>query len=159
MQLTYHTDYALRLLIYLVMHPGETVGTRVVAEHYGISPNHLIKVAKQLTQGGWLLASRGAGGGVRLAEHTLEAKVGEIVRFTEATDLVECFSPGSNSCPISGHCMLKPMLFEARQAFFDVLDSYTVRDLAWQTAGAFFPSSQRKVVGKPSISTRGLPRT
>lgn len=152
MQLTYHTDYALRLLIYLVMHPGETVSTRAVADYYGISLNHLTKVAKQLTQGGWLLSTRGVKGGLRLADHTLSAKVGDIVRFTENTDLVECFTPGTNTCPISRACFLKPMLYQARAAFFGVLDGYTVRDLAWQAA-TLFPSSPEKLVGEKRSST------
>lgn len=129
-QLTYHTDYALRMLIYLGRRPGQTVSTREIAEHYGVSLNHLTKVAKSLTQGGWLLSTRGVGGGVMLAEHTPDVAVGDIVRYTENTDLVECFHIKTNTCPIHKACRLKPILFQARQAFFDVLDSYTVRDLA-----------------------------
>ncbi len=130
MQLTYHTDYALRMLIYLVSKPGQTVSTREVAEHYGISLHHLIKVAKSLTQGGYLEATRGIGGGVALAAHTKNTSVGEIVRYTENTDLVECFDPKTNTCPIIRGCHLKPILYQARQAFFDVLDAFTVNDLA-----------------------------
>ncbi|WP_038172734.1 Rrf2 family transcriptional regulator [Verrucomicrobium sp. BvORR106] len=130
MQLTYHTDYALRLLIYLLSHPDRTVSTREMAEFYGVSLNHLVKVAKSLTRGGWLISSRGVGGGVMLAKHTPDTKVGDIVRYTENTDIVECFQPKTNTCPIHRNCDLKPILFQARRAFFDVLDSFTVRDLA-----------------------------
>lgn len=65
-----------------------------------------------------------------LAEHTPDITVGEIVRHTENTDLVECFQPKTNTCPIHRGCQLKPILLQARQAFFDVLDNFTVRDLA-----------------------------
>jgi len=129
-QLTYHTDYALRVLIYLLPRPGQTVSTREMAEFYGISLNHLIKVTKSLTQAGWLISSRGVGGGVMLAAHTPDVKVGEVVRHTENTALVECFQLETNTCPIHIGCQLKPILHQARQAFFSVLDSYTVRDLA-----------------------------
>lgn len=129
-QITLHTDYALRLLIYLVARPGQNVSTREIAEHYGISVEHLIKVAKSLTQGRWLIASRGIGGGLRLADHTPEARIGDIVRHTENTDLTECFDSRTNTCPIHRCCQLKPVLHEARRAFFEVLDSYRVKDLA-----------------------------
>ena len=46
MQLTTHTDYALRLLIYLMSHRSRKVSTREVAEAYAISLHHLAKVAK-----------------------------------------------------------------------------------------------------------------
>lgn len=129
-QLTYHTDYALRVLIYLVNRPGQKVTTREMAEYYGVSLNHLTKVAKALTRAGWLATTRGAGGGLMLAPHTLGTKLGEIVRLTENWSLVECFTPATNTCPITKGCQLKPLLYHARKAFFDVLDTQTVRDLA-----------------------------
>jgi len=147
-QLTYHTDYALRLLIYLVARPGQTVGTREIAEHYGISPDHLIKVAKSLTRAGWLVSSRGVGGGVRLAERTPSTPIGDIVRHTENTPLVECFHLETNTCPIHRGCHLRSILHQAHQAFFDVLDSFTVSDLAKN------PGSLASPLGKKPRRTR-----
>jgi Rrf2 family nitric oxide-sensitive transcriptional repressor len=135
MQLTTHSDYALRLLIYLMSHEARSVSTREVAEAYGISLHHLTKVAKALTKCGWLVTTRGSGGGLKLASHTPEARLGEIVRQTETSlDLAECFNPMRNSCPIIGVCGLKPVLYRARQAFFNVLDAVTLRDIARNSA-------------------------
>ena len=131
MQLTTHTDYALRLLLYLMTHAGRKVSTKEVADAYGISLHHLTKVAKSLTKGGWLIAARGAGGGLELAAHTAATRIGEIVRYTEFTcDLAECFTPPINTCPIIAVCRLKPVLYRARKAFFDVLDSVTIQEIA-----------------------------
>jgi len=57
-QLNYHTDYALRVLTYLAVRPGRRVSTREMAEFYGISLHHLTKVAKFLSQRGWLVTTR-----------------------------------------------------------------------------------------------------
>jgi Rrf2 family nitric oxide-sensitive transcriptional repressor len=131
MQLTTHTDYALRLLIFLASQPERKVSTREVAEAYNISLHHLTKVAKSLTKGGWLVAARGGGGGLELAPQTAETRLGEIVRYTEFSHaLAECFTPASNTCPITRVCCLKPVLYRAQKAFFDVLDTVTVRDIA-----------------------------
>ncbi len=66
-----------------------------------------------------------------LAAHTLETQVGEIVRYTEYTcDLAECFNPARNFCPITPVCHLKPLLYRARRAFFDVLDAVSVHEIA-----------------------------
>lgn len=131
MQLTTHTDYALRLLLYLMSHRTRKVSTREVADAYGISLHHLTKVAKSLTKGGWLIAARGSGGGLLLSAHTPNTRIGEIVRYTEFTcDLAECFNPKTNTCPIVAVCHLKPVLYRARKAFFDVLDTVTVQDIA-----------------------------
>ena len=131
MQLTTHSDYALRLLIYLMSSPSRKVSTREVADAYGISLHHLTKVAKSLTKAGWLVAARGSGGGLTLAPHTPAARVGEIVRYTETNmDVAECFTARTNTCPIIGVCRLKPVLYRARKAFFDVLDSVTIQEIA-----------------------------
>ncbi|MEP6672553.1 MAG: Rrf2 family transcriptional regulator [Chthoniobacter sp.] len=131
MQLTTHSDYALRLLIYLTSHRARKVSTKEVASAYGISLNHLTKVAKSLTKAGWLISARGGGGGLMLAPHTPETRVGEIVRHTEYTcDLAECFNIAGNQCPITHVCRLKPLLYRARKAFFDVLDAVTVQEIA-----------------------------
>lgn len=131
MKLTSHTDYALRALIYLAVHPERIVSTREMAEAYGVSPHHMTKVTKSLTKGGWLLAARGAGGGLTLAPHTLAAGLGDIVRHMEShCEIAECFDPKTNTCVIARMCRLKPVLFRARAAFFEVLDATTVADIA-----------------------------
>lgn len=135
MQLTTYSDYALRLVIYLMVHPSRHVTTREVADAYGISLNHLTKVAKSLTKAGWLVSSRGGGGGLMLAAHTPDTHLGEIVRHTEGCcDLAECFDRVRNTCPITAVCRLKPVLYRARKAFFDVLDAVTIRDIARNSA-------------------------
>jgi Rrf2 family nitric oxide-sensitive transcriptional repressor len=159
-QLTYHTDYALRVLIYMISRPGQKVTTREMAEFYGISLNHLTKVAKTLTKTGWLKATRGVGGGLLLAEHTPNAKIGEIVRQMEKRHLVECFDAVRNTCPIARGCELKPILYFAWRAFYDVLDAHTVRDLAKTPAELLTPMlSQAKVKVKAAGITNGAPMT
>jgi Rrf2 family nitric oxide-sensitive transcriptional repressor len=151
MQLTTHSDFALRLLIYLMSHRTRKVSTKEVATAYGISLNHLTKVAKSLTKAGWLITARGGGGGLTLASHTPETRVGEIVRYTEFTcDIAECFDVASNQCPITNVCRLKPLLYRARKAFFDVLDTVTVQEIARNPAelNAVFDSP------RPQLSAR-----
>lgn len=131
MRLTAHTDYALRLLIFLMTHHPRRVSTKEAAQAYGISLNHLTKVAKALTKGGWIVTSKGGGGGLTLAPHTPETRLGEIVRYSETDcDMAECFRLKENTCPIIGICRLKPVLYRARQAFFEVLDGVTIREIA-----------------------------
>lgn len=131
MQLTTHSDYALRLPIFPTSHRERKVTTRAVAVAYCISLNHLTKVAKALTKAGWPVAARGSGGGLMLAPPTLQVRVGKIGRYTEFTcDVTECFDLKANTCPITDVCKLKPLLYRARKAFFAVLDSGTAQEMA-----------------------------
>jgi Rrf2 family nitric oxide-sensitive transcriptional repressor len=130
MQLTLFTDYALRTLMYLGAHPGEVVPASTISEAYRISLEHTAKAAKWLTQRGYLRAQRGNGGGLTLARPPESVRLGALIRETEPhLDLFECFDTARASCPLTSACKLKAALFRAREAFLDVLDSYTLADL------------------------------
>ena len=130
MRMTVYTDYSLRLLMYLAV-KGEKLSTvGEVATAYGIAKNHLTKVAHQLGLAGYVETVRGKGGGLRLAKAAEEVLLGEVVRHTEPDmALVPCFEVTHAPCPIVPACGLRGALFEARQAFLDVLDRYTLADL------------------------------
>ena len=52
-----------------------------IAESYGISKNHLMKVAHQLGVAGYVATVRGRSGGLRLAKPAESIGLGEVVRF------------------------------------------------------------------------------
>lgn len=130
MQLSAYSDYALRLLMKLALEPERLSTIRDVAVVYGISRNHLMKIAQELGQHGYIETVRGRGGGLRLQRPPHEINIGEIVRKTEGNlALVECFDPARNTCVITGACQLRYALAEALEAFFGVLDRFTLSDL------------------------------
>ena len=129
MRLTVFTDYALRVLMYLALESDRRVRIRDVAEAYGISHNHLMKVVNTLTRAGLVESSRGVSGGLTLARAAEHLTVGEVVRRCEDDlAIVECFRD-DNQCVITPECVLKQVFGEARTAFMDVLDGSTIADL------------------------------
>lgn len=135
MQLTTHTDYSLRLLIYLAVGPAERPATvQDAAARYGISANHLAKVAQTLVQLGYIHSRRGRGGGLELARPAGAIRLGEVVRATENLQLLECFGPASG-CPIEPACQLKRVLATAQNAFLEILDGYTLTDITSARTG------------------------
>lgn len=130
MRLTTYSDFSLRLLMYLAARPDRLSTIEEVARAYGISVNHLMKVAHQLGQAGYLETVRGRGGGMRLGQPAAEIVLGDVLRHTEPDmDIVPCFQPDNEDCPLRRACALKIALQRARQAFLDVLDGYTIGDL------------------------------
>ncbi len=129
MRLTIHTDYALRTLIFLATNPqGGSVAD--VGRAYGISRHHLTKVVQRLRRRGFVRATPGRGGGLKLAQPAAEINLGVVVRATEPHFiLVECFNTAENTCPITPACGLRRMLVEARDAFLAALDRYTLADV------------------------------
>ena len=129
MELTYYTDYALRVLVFAGLCQEKLCLISEVAEHYGISENHLMKVVHGLAQGGFVRTYRGKGGGFTLAKDPKDIIIGAVVRHMEGPfKPVECFRTG-NKCVITGACGLPNILEEAFQAFITALDRYTLADL------------------------------
>jgi Rrf2 family nitric oxide-sensitive transcriptional repressor len=131
MQLTTQTDYALRTLVFVAVHPENcTIGD--VADRYRISRNHVVVVVHRLGKLGFLRNTRGKGGGLRLAEPIETITVGAVVRAFEPLTLADCFQPDNGRCVINGPCRLTAAFQQALAAWLKVLDRTTLADL---TAG------------------------
>lgn len=129
MYITRYTDYALRVLMYLALNPHQQVTIREIADSYDISRNHLMKVVQNLNNQGYLKATRGKNGGLRLNRAPELINLGDLVRSTEQDlTLVECFS-AEGQCILSPLCQLKHILGKALESFFLTLDQYTLADL------------------------------
>src|SRR5215469_1853951 len=134
MRLTYQTDYALRLLMYLAVQGDRRSSIREVATQYGISENHLMKVTQRLAALGYVDALRGRSAGLKLALRPEQIRIGDIVRDIEPDfAVVECFGT-DNTCTITPACALRHVLGEARSGFMNVLDGYTLKQLVARPA-------------------------
>lgn len=109
----------------------ELVRVEDVATIHKLSKPHIVKIVHELGKAGFLETVRGRYGGFRLARPAEEISVGDVVRLTEGPlDVVECFNPETNSCPLIGICKLSKAMMKATDAFMAVLDDLTVADTA-----------------------------
>ncbi len=131
MQLTEFTDYAFRVLMHLAVRGDRLATTREIAERFELSSSHLTKVVWELGRAGFVETVRGRGGGLRLARPAEAISVGAVARHTEGTILFAECTPGdaARSCRIAPCCEFKRVLTEAEEAFFTVLDRYSLNDL------------------------------
>lgn len=105
------------------------VRMREVASFYGLSEQFLHKTLNLVVSAGYVETIRGRNGGLRLAVPAADIRVGDVVRAVEDRfELAECFTEGS-TCPLEQACNLSAAFRRALQAFFDVLNDYTVADL------------------------------
>lgn len=129
MRLTTFTDYSLRVLIFLGLKGDEICTIAEIAEAYGISQNHLMKVVHHLAGLGHVRTLRGKGGGLHLAREPAGINLGAVARACEGRMvLAECFEP-EHGCCIEQACALKGIFYQAGEAFFAVLDRYSLADL------------------------------
>lgn len=136
MRLTQLTDYALRVLIHLAQRPDRVCTIGEIAARYGVSEAHLMKVTHQLGRAGWIVTTRGKGGGMRLARAPQDIRVGEVVRSMEPDlFIVECLS-GASSCSLTGSCQLTGVMDGALRQFVEHLDRHTLADILPPPASA-----------------------
>ena len=132
MRLTQWTDYSLRVLMHCAANEDRPQATTIgeIAQAHDISRSHLTKIVMTLAAQGFLVTTRGRGGGLRLKRPAASITVGEVVRHTE-TDFqqVECFNRDTNQCAMDGRCGLKQAIGRALASYLAELDRVTLADI------------------------------
>jgi Rrf2 family nitric oxide-sensitive transcriptional repressor len=148
MRLTRFSDIGLRALIYLER-AGERPHPVTVAEigaQFDIPQNHLVKVVGHLARVGWVHATRGRNGGLRLAADPARLTVGQVLRELEGDDeLIDC--EGSN-CALALDCQLRGLLKTGMRAFYEAMDRFTLSELTSGSTGEQVVRMQRMFLGE-----------
>lgn len=131
MQLTLHTDYSFRVLIYLCVNRPRPATVGEISDYYGVSRNHLLKVVNNLGHLGLVETVRGKGGGVRLLDPVLAMSAGDILRRLEdSRPLINCYGGDKTpKCAVLPICRFNSILDSALAKFFEELDGYRLEDL------------------------------
>jgi Rrf2 family nitric oxide-sensitive transcriptional repressor len=128
-RLTLHTDFALRVLLHVGLNDGKLTTITDIAQSFGISKAHLMKVVNDLSQKGYLNTVRGRKGGIRLMREPRHINIGQVVRDTEdQLNVIGCLEHRGYCC-IERVCVLRGALRNATEAFLAVLDAHTLADL------------------------------
>lgn len=129
MRLSVHTDYSLRTLMYLAANDGHHSIAEISAS-YGISKNHLMKVAQRLAAEGFVKSVRGRNGGLFLSQPADQINIGHVVRTMEDMgSFVSCFDDSGRSCVVHPVCGLRHVFSDAIESFLRHLDDYSIADV------------------------------
>ncbi len=128
MQLTKFTDLSLRVLMYLTQEDRLVpVTINEIASQFNVPRNHLIKVVTRLNKLGWLSATRGRSGGLRLGVIAAKLRLGDVLMELEnAPALINCAVP---LCTLKGQCHLKEILDIGLKNFYEHMNTFTLADI------------------------------
>lgn len=130
LRLTKKTEYALLALRSLARATDELVTTKAIAQRYQIPEMLLAKVLQKLKKQGIVAATKGSGGGYRLARDLGALPLTDVLGlFDEHKTLVECQDEDGGQCQQSAHCDIKGPLEVLNAAVMEPLRRMTVRDL------------------------------
>jgi Rrf2 family nitric oxide-sensitive transcriptional repressor len=131
MKLTTYTTYAMRVLQFAAVRAPHLVRVDDVVAVHRLARPHVVKIVHSLGRAGLLETRRGRGGGFQLGKPADQIRLGDVMRLCEGEpDLVECFTPETNTCPLIGICKLTSALQAAADAFTEVLDQTTIADIS-----------------------------
>jgi len=130
MEVSLHSDYSFRVLMYLALRSEGLSQIKTIAESFEVSEHHLIKVVQNLVKYGYVDSFRGRAGGIKLAMEPAKINIGQVFRRTEPSlRLLTCFDRNHNECRIAGICDLQGVFDAALQAFLRELDAVTLEDV------------------------------
>jgi len=105
-----------------------------IADYFGISKDHLAKVAQRLAKEGFVRSIRGIGGGLELAVAPAELSLGEVIERIEGSlHLLDCVAV-SDICRIQPACALRGVLAKAEQVQSEYLRSVKLSDIVQPAA-------------------------
>ena len=133
MNLKLHTDYGLRVLIFLAR-VDRRATVDEMATQYDISREHLTKVSRSLVRCGWIKATRGRGGGVSLAMPASEIDVSDVIGKLEDRGHVLACVDDALACVLEPGCRLRVKIMKAENAFYDSLRGTSIADLVRRPA-------------------------
>ena len=110
MRLSSMADYAVVTMSAAARHcGGARVSAAQLAHETGLPAPTVQKVVSRLTSAGLLRASRGAGGGLKLARPAAAITLADIVEAVEGPiALAACSDGGKHDCGHEAHCSLRP---------------------------------------------------
>ena len=122
--------YALRIMMDLAGHIGETTKLKDIATRQNISEKYMEQIISVLNKAGYVRSTRGAQGGYQLSKEPKDYTVGMILRLTEGSLApVECLAENALPCERSNICATVEVYKKMYDAVKQVIDNMTVQDL------------------------------
>ena len=150
MLLTKFTDLGLRILLYLTHQERDlpvTIGE--IARQFEVPHNHLIKVVNRLGKLGWIRATRGRMGGLKLSVSPDTLKLGDVIAQLEGhSELINC---AAQPCALHGNCLLKSALDEGLRAFYQQMNTFSLSDVTKNPTGETIIRMHRQFVGSLTL--------
>lgn len=113
--------------MYLGKHPDILFTVDELSSILNLSSHHIKKIVHKLSKNGYISSSKGRNGGIKLGMDPKEINLGKLFEVTEDNlNILECFSPESNTCSINGSCKLKPIINDALNSFKLTLYEYNL---------------------------------
>jgi len=131
MKITYKGDYALKTILGLALHYGNSpVTIHELAKQADIPLKFLEQILLDLKRGGFVESRRGKIGGYLLARPPSEIKLGEVIKFIDGPiEPIACVDIGYKGCGDLNRCIFRGIWVQITEATIKIIDGVTFEDL------------------------------
>lgn len=137
MLLSQTSEYAIRVMACLAMHPPENVvPASALSNESGIPPHYLSKILRKLVSSKVLRASKGHGGGFTLAQAPERVRVIDIIEAVEPPVPERHCIFGWRICNSKNPCILHDRWSKVNDAFQDWIRSTTLAEIKRGASGS-----------------------
>jgi Rrf2 family protein len=134
MRLTRAAEYAIRCVLYLAGHVGDSVVSRKeIAIEMEIPDQYLGKIAQQLSRAGIIEILQGARGGFRLLKSPVRISLLDVIEAVMGEIFLNDCILRPASCSRSGACAVHKVWEKARNQLRETLNSASFYDLTQPT--------------------------
>ncbi|GAB4172074.1 MAG: Rrf2 family transcriptional regulator [Calditrichia bacterium] len=129
MNLSKTSEYAIRLLLYLSLHPDRKVTTRELNSQLQLSFKYIGRLLSKLVNAGIISSEKGKTGGYTLTRSPQEIKLIEIIRVVDDWDKYTQCMMGFGDCNENNPCAMHDVWTPVRNQLIELFEATTVQDL------------------------------
>ena len=132
MRITYRGDYALKTILDLAVHYGDSPVTMPdLAKRADMPIKFLEQILLDLKRGGFVQSRRGKVGGYLLARPPSQIRLGEVIRFIDGPlEPIACAGKKYTGCNDIYKCALRKVWQEVAEVTGNIVDNLTFEELA-----------------------------
>lgn len=133
MILTNTTEYALRILAYMVTDPNKLYSAKSLVEELKISDKYLRKIMTHLTKAGFIKSIQGRDGGYTFDKNLDEISLESIINSTEGINKHFACIMGFEECSPTNPCALHETFRELRKNYMNVIQNRNLSNIDFST--------------------------
>lgn len=131
MRFSHRTDVAMKICLYLSVHPDRLISKFELAHALDTSGIEIARIIADLAKTSVIEARRGQKGGNRLARALEDISVAEMIALgeNEGWRFTECDRRADCNCLMAGDCTLNAMFRQFQAGFMELAERWTMADL------------------------------
>ena len=130
LKLSKKVEYGILATQYIAMKNGETSSAKEIAEKLDLSFDFLSKTLQALMKNGIISSQQGIHGGYKLTKSPEEISLTDIIHsLEERITIVNCLSPGDESCRKMENCTLRDPFHYIQNKIDDLFNDMTINNL------------------------------